>query len=63
MEKNGVRPGGAPWESYITDPADHPDQVSQRGGRDGVDRADEHVQRLGDRLDRGSEGLSEVLRG
>jgi AraC family transcriptional regulator len=25
METNGVRPGGAPWESYITDPADFPD--------------------------------------
>ena len=25
IESNGYRTGGAPWESYITDPADHPD--------------------------------------
>lgn len=25
MEANGVRPGGAPWEWYVTDPAQHPD--------------------------------------
>jgi AraC family transcriptional regulator len=25
MDANGVRPGGAPWESYVTDPAQHPD--------------------------------------
>ena len=25
MEANGHSPGGAPWESYITDPAEHPD--------------------------------------
>jgi AraC family transcriptional regulator len=25
IESNGYRIGGAPWESYITDPADHPD--------------------------------------
>src|SRR5688572_2870405 len=30
MEKNGLRPGGAPWESYITDPADHPDPANWR---------------------------------
>ncbi len=25
METNGVKPGGAPWESYVTDPGQHPD--------------------------------------
>ena len=30
MEKNGMRPGGAPWESYITDPAEHPDPADWR---------------------------------
>ncbi len=25
IEANGFRPGGAPWESYVTDPADFPD--------------------------------------
>lgn len=25
MEANGVRPNGAPWEWYVTDPAAHPD--------------------------------------
>ena len=25
-----LRPGGAPWESYITDPADHPDPKDWR---------------------------------
>jgi len=30
MEKNGMQPGGAPWESYITDPADHPDPAEWR---------------------------------
>jgi AraC family transcriptional regulator len=30
MEKNGLRPGGAPWESYITDPAEHPDPSDWR---------------------------------
>lgn len=25
MESNGCRPGGAPWESYVTDPGEHPD--------------------------------------
>lgn len=30
MEKNGLKPGGAPWESYITDPAEHPDPANWR---------------------------------
>jgi len=30
MDANGVRPGGAPWESYITDPAEHPDPADWR---------------------------------
>jgi AraC family transcriptional regulator len=30
MERNGLRPGGAPWESYITDPAEHPDPSDWR---------------------------------
>lgn len=30
MHANGVRPGSAPWESYITDPADHPDPADWR---------------------------------
>jgi AraC-like DNA-binding protein/effector-binding domain-containing protein len=30
MEANGVRPGGAPWESYVTDPAEHPDPSDWR---------------------------------
>ena len=30
MEANGARPGGAPWESYVTDPADHPNQADWR---------------------------------
>jgi AraC family transcriptional regulator len=30
MEKNGLRPGGAPWESYITDPAEHPNPADWR---------------------------------
>ena len=25
MESNGYRPGGAPWEAYVTDPGDFPD--------------------------------------
>lgn len=25
IESNGLRPAGAPWEDYITDPAEHPD--------------------------------------
>jgi AraC family transcriptional regulator len=30
LEDNGYRPGGAPWESYITDPAEHPDSADWR---------------------------------
>jgi AraC family transcriptional regulator len=30
IEANGYRVGGAPWESYITDPADHPDSADWR---------------------------------
>lgn len=30
MEENGQRPAGAPWESYVTDPADHPDPADWR---------------------------------
>ena len=30
MQQHGVRPAGAPWESYITDPADHPDPAEWR---------------------------------
>ena len=30
IEKNGWRTGGAPWESYITDPAEHPDPANWR---------------------------------
>lgn len=30
MESHGVRAAGAPWESYLTDPADHPDQANWR---------------------------------
>ena len=30
IEANGYRVGGAPWESYITDPADHPDPADWR---------------------------------
>ncbi|HEY9467732.1 MAG TPA: AraC family transcriptional regulator [Vicinamibacterales bacterium] len=30
MDANGVRPGGAPWESYLTDPAEHPDPSEWR---------------------------------
>ena len=30
MEKNGLTPGGAPWESYITDPAEQPDPANWR---------------------------------
>ena len=30
METNGVRPGGPPWESYVTDPAQHPDPADWR---------------------------------
>ena len=30
MQEHGVRAAGAPWESYITDPADHPDPANWR---------------------------------
>jgi AraC family transcriptional regulator len=30
MEKNSLKPGSAPWESYITDPAEHPDPANWR---------------------------------
>ena len=30
MQQQGVRPGGSPWESYITDPAEHPDPANWR---------------------------------
>jgi effector-binding domain-containing protein len=30
IEANGYRIGAAPWESYITDPADHPDPADWR---------------------------------
>lgn len=30
MESNGLHPGGAPWESYITDPAEFPDPAEWR---------------------------------
>ena len=30
IEANGLRVGGAPWESYITDPAQHPDPADWR---------------------------------
>ena len=30
IEANGFRAGGAPWEAYITDPADHPDPADWR---------------------------------
>jgi AraC family transcriptional regulator len=30
MGENGVRPGGAPWESYVTDPTQHPDPADWR---------------------------------
>jgi AraC family transcriptional regulator len=30
MEANGVHAGGAPWESYVTDPAQHPDPADWR---------------------------------
>lgn len=29
-EQNGYRTGGAPWESYLTDPAEHPDRADWR---------------------------------
>lgn len=30
MDENGLRPGDAPWEWYITDPAEHPDPADWR---------------------------------
>ncbi len=30
MQQHGVRAAGAPWESYITDPAEHPDPANWR---------------------------------
>jgi AraC family transcriptional regulator len=30
MESQGLRPAGAPWEAYLTDPADHPDPADWR---------------------------------
>jgi AraC family transcriptional regulator len=30
MEQNGLHPGGAPWEHYVTDPAEHPDPADWR---------------------------------
>ena len=30
MQQQGVKPGGSPWESYITDPAEHPDPANWR---------------------------------
>jgi AraC family transcriptional regulator len=30
MTEHGLRPAGAPWESYITDPAEHPDPANWR---------------------------------
>jgi AraC family transcriptional regulator len=30
IEANGFRVGGAPWESYITDPGEHPDPADWR---------------------------------
>jgi AraC family transcriptional regulator len=30
MESNAIEPAGAPWESYITDPAEHPDPKDWR---------------------------------
>jgi AraC family transcriptional regulator len=30
MEERGLRKGGAPWESYVTDPAEHPDPADWR---------------------------------
>jgi AraC family transcriptional regulator len=30
IEANSARAGGAPWESYITDPADLPDPAEWR---------------------------------
>ncbi len=30
MEDNGVKPGGAPWESYVTDPGRSPNEERLR---------------------------------
>ena len=30
MEQNQAKPGGAPWESYLNDPADFPDPADWR---------------------------------
>lgn len=30
MESQGLRPAGAPWEAYLTDPAEHPDPADWR---------------------------------
>lgn len=30
METQGLQKAGAPWESYVTDPADHPDPATWR---------------------------------
>ena len=30
IEEHGFRVGGAPWESYVTDPAQHPDPADWR---------------------------------
>lgn len=30
MESNGLRSGGAPWESYVTDPGENPDAETWR---------------------------------
>jgi AraC family transcriptional regulator len=30
MGERGLKPAGAPWESYLTDPADHPDTAAWR---------------------------------
>jgi AraC family transcriptional regulator len=30
MEQNSLRPGGAPWEWYVTDPGEHPDPADWR---------------------------------
>ena len=30
IDTNGFKVAGPPWESYVTDPADHPDQNDWR---------------------------------
>jgi effector-binding domain-containing protein len=30
MEAQGFRAAGAPWEAYLTDPAEHPDPADWR---------------------------------